>query len=99
MNDMDKKTELPVHLIFGAKHYTKIKVQETPRVGKLEEPVAQLTCFGWLLMSPGIEAEINKLMCSKTSINDYENLCRLDVLSGRDIARNDIVGSKFLGSI
>ena len=70
-----------------------------PRVGKLGEPVAQLTWFGWLLMSPRIEAEINKLMCSKTSINDYENLCRLDVLSVGDIARNDIVGSKFLGSI
>lgn len=39
------------------------------------------------------------MMCAKTSIDDYENLCRLDVLSGRDIARNDIVGSKFLGSI
>ena len=48
---MDKKTELPIHLVFGASDYTKIKIQEMPRVGKLGEPVAELTRFGWVLMS------------------------------------------------
>ena len=63
MNDMDKKTELPIHLVFGASDYAKIKVQKMPRVGQLGELVAELTRFGWVLMSPGKEAEINKLMC------------------------------------
>ena len=35
MNDMDKNTELPAHLVFGASDYTKIKVQEIPRVRQL----------------------------------------------------------------
>ena len=46
MNDMDKKTELPIHLVFGASDYAKIKVQEMPRVGQLGELVAELTRFG-----------------------------------------------------
>ena len=29
-------------------------------------------------------------MCMKTSIDDYENLCRLDVFGVIDIARGDI---------
>ena len=40
MNDMDKKIELPIHLVFGASDYTKINVQEMARVGQLGEPVA-----------------------------------------------------------
>ena len=52
--------------------------------------MAELTHFVSILMSPGKEAEINKLMSTKTSIDDYVNLCRLDVLSLTDIARDDI---------
>ena len=61
-----------------------------PWVGQLGKPVAELTRFGWLLMFPGNKVKINKLMCTKTSIEDYENLCRLDVLDVIDIARGDI---------
>ena len=53
MNDLDKKTELRVHLIFCASDYTKIKVQETSRIRQLGEPVAELTRLGWALMSLG----------------------------------------------
>ena len=34
MNDTDTKAELPNHLILGASEYTRIKVQEMPRVGQ-----------------------------------------------------------------
>ena len=68
MTDMDKKTELAVHLIFGASDYTKIKVQELSRVGQLGEPMVELTRFEWVLMSPRKESEINKLMCTKISL-------------------------------
>ena len=37
MNDTDTKAELPNHLILGASQYTRIKVQEMPRVGQLGE--------------------------------------------------------------
>ena len=53
MNDLDKKTELGVHLIFCASDYTKIKVQETSRIRQLGEPVEELTRLGWALMSLG----------------------------------------------
>ena len=43
-----------------------------PIVAKPDEPVAQITHFGWVLMSPGEEAEPAQLMCTKTSM--YENL-------------------------
>ena len=72
MNDMDKKTELPVHLILGASDLTKIRVQEIPRVGQLGESVTELTRFGWILMSPGKEEEINKSICTKTSMDDMK---------------------------
>ena len=80
MNDTDMKAELPIHLILGASEYTRIKVQEMPRVGQPGEPVAELTRLGWVLMSPGKEVELRKLMVIKTSTDDYENLYRLDVL-------------------
>ena len=53
MNDMDKKTELPINVVFGASDYTKIKVQEMPRFAQLGEPVSEPRRFGWVLMSPG----------------------------------------------
>ena len=40
------------------------------------------------------------MMCAKTSIDDYENLCRLDVLGVTDIPRDDITDdstSRFQG--
>lgn len=33
---------------------------------------------------------LNKLICRKNSIIDYENLCVLDVFGVTDIVRNDI---------
>ena len=49
--------------------------------------MAILTSFGWVLMSPGVGAEINELMWAEASIDDYESLCRLDGLCVTDIAR------------
>ena len=49
-----------------------------PIVAKPGEPVAQIIHFGWVLMSPGKEAEPAKLMCTETSM--YAYLCRKGVL-------------------
>lgn len=56
INDQDKKSRLPVHLILGAGEYAKLKKESAPKVGKPGEPVAELTKFGWIIMSPGKEA-------------------------------------------
>ena len=55
-----------------------------PRVGQTREPLAELTCLGWVLMSPDKEVELSKLMVIKTFTDDYENLYRLDVLGVTD---------------
>ena len=74
INDTDTKKELPVHVILGAEDYTKIKTQERARVGQLREPIAKLTKLGWLVISPGQETSVTKMLFSKTSVHDYENL-------------------------
>ena len=45
MNDIDKKTKLPIHLIFVASNYAK-KVQEILKIRQIRQPVTELTRFG-----------------------------------------------------
>ena len=72
MNDNDAKPELPIHMILGASDYARIKVAEMPKRGSPGEPVAKLTRFGWVIMSPGNEINSNNLVLSRNSIDDYE---------------------------
>ena len=87
INDNDTKPELPIHMILGASDYARIKVAERPRVGSPGEPVAELTRFGWIIMSPENEIDLDNLMLSRTSLPDYEKLCNLDVLGVQDIPK------------
>ena len=87
MNDNDTKPELPIHMILSAIHYARIKVPEIPSVGSPGEPVAELTRFGWVIMSPGNEIDLNNLLLSRTSIDNYKKLCNLDVLGVQDIPK------------
>ena len=82
MNDNDTEPELPIHMILGASDYakTKIKVPEMQRAGSPGEQVTELTRFELVIMSPGTEIDLNNLMLSRTSIDDYEKLCNLDAL-------------------
>ena len=91
MNDQDKKSHLPVHLILGAGEYAKLKTESAPKIGESGEPVAELTKFGWIIMSPGKEplgiANICMLL-TQTSHVDYEELCHVDVLGLSDTPTN-----------
>ena len=84
INVTDTKKELPVHVILGAGDYTKIKTQERARVGQPGEPIAELTKLGWAVISPGQETSVTKMLFSKTSVHDYENLCNLDAIGAKD---------------
>ena len=80
MNDQDKKSRLSVHLILSAGEYAKLKTESAQKIGEPGEPVAELTKFGWVIMSPGKEPlDITNMLLTKTSRVDYEELCRLDV--------------------
>ena len=87
MNGNDSKPELPIHMTLGASDYARVKVLEMPRVGSPGEPVAELVLFGWFIMSPENEIDLNNLMLSRTSIDDYEKLCNLNVLGVQDIPK------------
>lgn len=91
MDDRDNETaKLPVHIILGASEYAKLKTEHPPKVGKTGEPVAELTKFGWTIMSPGTEGvDLTNLLLTQTSQADYEELCRLDVLGLKDRPAND----------
>lgn len=80
MADVDEKPQLPIHLILGASEYAKVKTATKPRVGQPGEPVAELTKFGWTLLSPGTEDDLTKTLFAKSSVEDYRKLCDLDVL-------------------
>ena len=79
MHDNDEKPELPVHLILGASEYARIKTETKPKIGQPSEPVAELTKFGWTILSPGKETNLTtKMLLTQTASPDYEQLCRLD---------------------
>ena len=80
MDDKDEKAELPIHVIIGTNQYPKIKTKTPARIGNQGEPIAELTKFGWTIMSPGTEEDLTSMYLTQTSSGDYEQLCRLDVL-------------------
>ena len=88
MEDDDQKPKLPVLLILGAGDYMRAKTSEKPRVGKMGEPVAERTKFGWTILSPGKELDYSAMLFAQTSQSGYEELCRLDVLGLADKPKN-----------
>lgn len=65
-----------MHIILSVSEYVKISTETKPRIGHPGEPVAELTQFGWTVMSPGKETQ--------TAAAHYEELCKLDILGIQD---------------
>lgn len=89
MLDHDRKPKLPIHLILGASDYMRIKTGERPRIGKIGEPVAEKTRFGWTIIAQGEEIDYTAMLLTQASQSDYEELCRLDVLGLADACERD----------
>ncbi len=89
MNDTDPKSELPVHVNLVASKYSRFKFETQPKMGKPGDPVAELTRFGWAIMSPRVEINASNALLTRTSIADYEQLCSLDVLGLKDAGIDD----------
>ena len=58
---------------------SKLKTNMPDRIGKIGEPVAYLTNFGWMIMSQEKEDHSNMYL-TLSNTNDYEHLYRFDVL-------------------
>ena len=84
LNDTDKKPLLPVHLILGTNEVARIKTGTKPRIGREGEPIAELTRFGWTILSPGKDVDLTEMFLTQTATVDYEELCKLDVLGLED---------------
>ena len=89
MDDVDTKQELAIHMIPGASEYAGLKTSSVPRVGNTGEPVAELTSFGWTIMSPVVETNLSSVYLTRCSSTDYEELCSLDVSSLEDKPAGD----------
>ena len=97
MDDTDEKAELLIHPILGASEYARVKVNSMSRIGKPGKPIAELTHFGWTMMSPGKEVDLTNMFLTQASSCDYKNLYRLDVLGLEDmnVADQGIVYKEF----
>lgn len=82
--DTDTKPKLPVHLVLGKNIFSRIKKPLKPLLGREDEPVAELTKFGWFVMSPGLELDTRTALLTQTYHEDYQRLCQLDVLGLAD---------------
>ena len=67
MNDTGKKEQVPPHIILGASDFDEINI-ESPRVGKLGEPLAELTEMEWVMMSRGRESDIVSALNTRASV-------------------------------
>ena len=88
-NDKDSKEQLPIHLILGVGEYAKIKTSARQKVGVPGDPVAELTKFGWILVSPWQGVDLSQMFLTQTSSVEYEELCRMDVLGLADTSAGD----------
>jgi len=89
VNDDYTKASFPVHVVLGSGEYARIKTETKPKIVQENDPIVELTKFGWFLMSPGKELDKNIMLLTQTSQSDYEELCKLDFLGLRDMADHD----------
>ena len=75
----------------------KIKMRKCPRVGKINESIAEQTKMGWVIMSPGRESELVTSQYTRTSVNDFNRLCDIDVLGVEEnhLSHDENVYKKF----
>ena len=96
IEDTDEKEELPAHMIIGTNEFSKIKTPTKPSVGKQGESMAELTQFGWMMMSSGHELECRKFLFARSSSSEgYERLCSLDILGLESRAERNPVHQEF----
>ena len=89
MEETATKKELPIHIILDAGEYTKNKMARYQRVGKIGEPLAEQTKFGWTIMNSSGESGQGNVFLAQAVSSDYKELCHLDVLGLQDGVSGD----------
>ena len=74
MDREDMKAKLPIHIVLEASNYAKIKTENKPKIGRHWETVAELTQFGWTIMSPVKQVDISNMFVTQTAATHYEEL-------------------------
>ena len=74
---------------YCASEYSKIKTKTARKIGFAGEPVAEKTKFGWTIISPECESDLNPMLFTQSSSIDYEQLWRLDFLSLKECPADD----------
>ena len=83
----DSKAKLlPVQILLGVSDYNRIRIQSAPVIGRYPDyPVAEQTKMGWIL-SGGKTIGSAREFChlTMTGQEQFEKLCRIDVLGIKD---------------
>ena len=64
-NDMDNKSELPVHLVLGTSEHSRMKTATKPRVGSPREPVPQYIFhleLSWICQTYTLQSPLLRIM-------------------------------------
>ena len=98
MENANRKSLLPIHVILGATDYTKWKTREAQCAGAIGEPVAEYTHFRWAIMSPRSEADFDNMFLVQTPSSDYEQLYGMNIIGLEDSPNGDqnVVYAEFL---
>ena len=72
-------------------------MQRCPKVGKINEPIAEQTKMGWVIMSPDEESDLVSSLYTRTSASDFNRLCDIDVLGVEEnhLSHDENVYKKF----
>ena len=67
-----------------------MKTESVTKIGEPGQPVAEMTKFSWIIMSPGKEPlDLTNVLLTQTSHVDYQELCCLNVFGLSDTHSNN----------
>ena len=88
----NQQERLPVHIIFGAADYQRIKSTEPPVLGPdpNKDPGAEFTMLGWTLSGRALHSspETEKTFFLKSTSDEFEQMCSLEALGLMDTPDN-----------
>ena len=101
-SEEDSKAKLlPVQILLGISDYNKLRIQSAPIIGRYPDyPVAEQTKLGWIL-SGGKTIGSAREFChlTMTGQEQFEKLCRIDVLGIKDQPETDFKHEDFKDQI